>query len=1152
MVVKRKHIKDFLMYDNAGNHININKYIKSWQTVPGQETGQEAWVSSAVNMNDLSTGLPYSIENTSGLFHLCVLDEADSKVKDGGASFAYFSSYNSFALMGPEETCMGSQVSLQASVGLMNYKWFSSHTGNQVLSNTNTLLVEESGNYWVEAEVQFGGCKVVDSLNVNFLFPEIELGSDTTVCEGDALTYSVDDSFSSYLWNNGDTDHETNWQMDMNGQFLIDVTVTDNMGCVNSDTVRVQVNDTPDIVLNTNEVCKGGVVSNTTSFEHYEWVFNGAVLNVDKTQNWIEPTQSGVYSLTAWTNNGCQVTEDIVLTVNPLPSFVLNDQFACDGETFTVDAPLGFALYNWSTGESTQSIVLNADTDYWLELTDTNGCVAREEASLRYRQPVLLDLGPDQNECVGASIRLTNSADYTNFSWTFKPESDPAVSVPLNPVRANEYYLASGIQANSGTYIVEATDVNGCNVQDEIRIFFSDTDPINLRITENLCAGQTIDIIATEGYDSYTWYENNVHVPAYDNMVQISGVNTDALFRVEATSVVCVKSSEIEVVEHLLPTVNLPDVFSICDGEEEELFVDNFNSPTGASFSYLYWNDVDSVRYSDWNSARVLVNGAGNYNVTAVDEFGCMAMDNVTVSAFAISVFDLGPPISACDNENVLLTNPIVGAQSYNWYQTTPTGENLLVSDNALSVNQSGTFVLKVVDANGCNSNDQVTVNVNSAPDFSLGPDQVECGQIDLAIDPQADFAQYQWNDNPALNSNQLHVTQTGLYKLEVWNTFGCRSEDVVDITLVEAPEIMLSDTAVCAGEEVQLVGPSGSYSYLWNTGEDTQAILAKNGHYELKVTDPNGCFATSEVNVVWRSVPQVNLGPDVIVCPIDEWFLDAGAGFTSYSWHNGSEEQGVIANLMDTVNIVHVTDQFGCTGFDSQTVKHKVAEPLELISDTSICNSDVLIASVDPSFVMYEWSTGHIQPDIEIRQEGQYWLKAFDGCVWAADTMQVVVHPTPVIAHLDTSIYAQVVVLPEGGTAPYSYAVNGNDYQESNLFANLSNGKYVFEVEDVNGCLAMNEMALDNVLDIDISPILTPNGDGYNDTWGIKGIDKMPNSIIRIFDRYGKQLAEYKASEPAWDGMYLGRPVPSDAYWYIIQLMPLNRTLKGYITIKR
>ncbi|MBR8534195.1 T9SS type B sorting domain-containing protein [Carboxylicivirga sediminis] len=1152
IIIKRKDVKNFILYDNNGNDIGVTKYIKSWQTVPGQGTGQDAWVCCAVNLDELSTGVPYRLENTSGLFHLCILDESDSKKADGGgASFGYFSSYNSFYAAGAGDKCLGEEILLEAKEGMKNYTWYSVETGNQVLSTDRVLTVTEGGKYWVEAEVAFGGCIIADTLNVNFLFPEVDLGNDTTVCQGEVLDYEVEDAYSAYLWSNGDTNHQTQIVADGSTSEL-NVIVTDAMGCTNSDTVQIDISPVPDIVLDATTVCEGTAVINTTGFERYEWRYNGVVLNEDESQNWIIPAQSGTYTVTAWTIDECSASVTIDITVLPLPSFTLADQTGCQGSVVTIDGPAGFVSYNWSTGEQTQSIDVSTGGNYWLEVTDANGCLAREEAQLSLHEPLYIDLGPDRDECVGITLTIGNESNYTGFNWTFEPTNNPGTIENLNPIPAHEYQITNSTVDNSGKYRVEAMDVNGCPVSDDVNVAFYTTNPIDLIITKDLCDGESVDVIASEGYDTYSWTIDNISRPEFDNQNSITNVSSGAVYEVIATSGTCTKRNEITVAEHSLPEVKLPDLFSLCDGLEQELMVESFSSPDNAKFGYLYWNGNVNSRYSDWQTASLKVSSPGLYSVTAVDEYGCAATDDVDVNSMATTPLNLVSPPPACDNETVDLPNAPADAQSYSWYCLGASGESHLADNTPLTIDASGTYVLKVVDVNGCDVSDDVVVNIYSSPTVDLGDDISACGDISIGVSPKESYTQYQWNDNPALNTQSLLVTQSGAYKLEVLNRYGCRAEDVVNVSLFESPIVELEDFTDCAGTLATLSGPAGDYQYLWSNGAVSQSVTVGNGYYTLKVTDVNGCSSTADASVVWRPVPQVDLGPDMIICPVDNWVLDAGNGYASYLWHNGATSQFITANLMDTVNTVVVTDEFGCTGFDSQTLKHRVAQPIGLLSDTSVCSFNSIWIDADMGFEQYEWSTGEVVPSVELDAAGTYWLRAFDGCVWASDTMQLVVHPTPMIAYLDTSIYAQAVVMADGGTSPYWYAINDEDLQESNVFSKLSNGEHIFYVEDINGCFATDTLLLDNVLEIGVPPVLTPNGDGYNDTWHIKGLDKLPDSIIRVFDRYGKLLVEFYASDPPWDGKYLGKPLPSDAYWYVIQLKPIDKIMKGHLTIKR
>jgi gliding motility-associated-like protein len=80
-----------------------------------------------------------------------------------------------------------------------------------------------------------------------------------------------------------------------------------------------------------------------------------------------------------------------------------------------------------------------------------------------------------------------------------------------------------------------------------------------------------------------------------------------------------------------------------------------------------------------------------------------------------------------------------------------------------------------------------------------------------------------------------------------------------------------------------------------------------------------------------------------------------------------------------------------------------------------------------------------------------------------------------------------------------------------------------------------------------------TPNGDGYNDYWNVKGTNTAANSksVIRIFDRYGKLLKQIFPNSNGWDGTFNGQAIPSDDYWYTVVLED-GREIKGHFALKR
>src|SRR5690606_279227 len=122
-------------------------------------------------------------------------------------------------------------------------------------------------------------------------------------------------------------------------------------------------------------------------------------------------------------------------------------------------------------------------------------------------------------------------------------------------------------------------------------------------------------------------------------------------------------------------------------------------------------------------------------------------------------------------------------------------------------------------------------------------------------------------------------------------------------------------------------------------------------------------------------------------------------------------------------------------------------------------------------------------------------------------------------------------IIVAENGN--FEYSIDGFIYQNSNYFNNVQGGVYTVYVRDKEGC---GEDSTEVVI-IDYPKFFTPNSDGYNDYWQIKGIHKFPNSKIFIFDRYGKLLKQLSANSPGWDGSFNGKKLPTNDYWFTANL---------------
>ena len=82
---------------------------------------------------------------------------------------------------------------------------------------------------------------------------------------------------------------------------------------------------------------------------------------------------------------------------------------------------------------------------------------------------------------------------------------------------------------------------------------------------------------------------------------------------------------------------------------------------------------------------------------------------------------------------------------------------------------------------------------------------------------------------------------------------------------------------------------------------------------------------------------------------------------------------------------------------------------------------------------------------------------------------------------------------------------------------------------------------------------ISVSNGDGSNDFWNIKGLNtpEYYSAIVYIFDRYGKLITQVRPKNNGWNGKFNDKDVPSDDYWYTVQLAD-GRSDSGHFSLKR
>ncbi|OAB28972.1 gliding motility-associated C-terminal domain-containing protein [Flavobacterium fryxellicola] len=207
-----------------------------------------------------------------------------------------------------------------------------------------------------------------------------------------------------------------------------------------------------------------------------------------------------------------------------------------------------------------------------------------------------------------------------------------------------------------------------------------------------------------------------------------------------------------------------------------------------------------------------------------------------------------------------------------------------------------------------------------------------------------------------------------------------------------------------------------------------------------------------------------------------------------------------------------------------------------------------------------YTWTknnsilSGQTNSTLDVNTEGDYTVAIITlaGCTTTRN-IKVSASDIATITKIDLVDLSAIntVTINAIGRGEYEFSLDNPNgpFQFSNFFNNVPSGIHEVYINDKNGC----GMVSKTISVIGVPKYFTPNNDGYNDFWNIKGINATfnTNSIIYIFDRYGKLIKQLLPASQGWDGTVTGQPLPSDDYWYTIKLED-GREVKGHFSLKR
>lgn len=276
-------------------------------------------------------------------------------------------------------------------------------------------------------------------------------------------------------------------------------------------------------------------------------------------------------------------------------------------------------------------------------------------------------------------------------------------------------------------------------------------------------------------------------------------------------------------------------------------------------------------------------------------------------------------------------------------------------------------FKVELTDKYGCKASDSVAVSLLPSPGVYIGEDTVVgvCQDLVLRADYNTDhFARIEWspaNKLQALDSNMAQVTDKkegeNYYIATVVDLFGCRGNDTLLVTVVEAPK---SESLEICDKDSVVVDCSAYIRYEWEDGyEGDLRVIREPGIYLLNVTDEFGC--TGDFTYHIHSLPHVVLKDTLIFeGQAMEYRLELLPEFEPYRirWQDGSTGDALVAEK-EGVYFVNVTDNAGCSASDSTFLtvrKRAIAAPDAFLPGSSAENARFYLKEVNfvARFEMY------------------------------------------------------------------------------------------------------------------------------------------------------------------------------------------------------
>jgi len=618
----------------------------------------------------------------------------------------------------------------------------------------------------------------------------------------------------------------------------------------------------------------------------------------------------------------------------------------------------------------------------------------------------------------------------------------------------------------------------GCLLSPQATNFLADLDCEF--IEEIVLCGDSVELTAANGYDSYTWSTSPTGTPVIGNTQTITVTSTGTYYSFNNAVAPCQSIEQIYEVElfggdienPVIPYADevvtcpndgklLPNIF-LCGANDSRFIETNISDSISIIWEQLDESSCAAVSDPDcanedpgctWNEVATgpdfLADTSGQFRLTINYPGGCF-------NQFYFNVYQnlLVPTVVSTDI--ICTTNGSITVNDVpSGYEFSIDGINFQAS-NVFTITTPGTYSVYVrqigVSTNPCifsvpdvliRDRDFTVTSTISQP-LCFG----ELGSIQLAandVDPQYTFTLSENGTlvntvGPILENTYLFDNlNPGTYTATVETENGCLYSE--DITIVEPPLLTvtaaLTTPLTCTDGEITIYPEGGTppYFYFINGSTDFQTVPVINvtapGTFDILVLDSNNCPATTTITVDEIPSPEFNVATTDILC-------------------GGTGDTGTIT--------INVTNPNG----------NSIAYSID--GGANFSNSNIFTGLIAGDYdVVLQYTTG---PSVCTTDPQTVTIIENTAISGTADLS------APFTCNATGTITVTGV---SGGTPPYEYSIDGVNFQPSNMFTGLTQGSYTITIRDANICTAVtNEITIDALdpptdLEFTNTPVLCP-----------------------------------------------------------------------------